>query len=173
MATTPEEALRLLRALGSPPRLLQHAALVGEAGEALLAALAPWGVGLDAAWVRAGIALHDAGKVLHPEELDAPGARHEAAGEALLRAHGVAPELARICRTHARWAAPDVALEELVVALADRLWKGVRHAPLEERVIDAVAARAGRSRWDLFTTLDDAFEAIAAGGADRLARSRA
>jgi hypothetical protein len=63
-------------------------------------------------------------------------------------------------------------LEELLVALADKLWKGKRDQTLEQLVVDGVAARAAKDRWDLFTPLDDAFERIAAGGQERLDRSR-
>ena len=62
-------------------------------------------------------------------------------------------------------------LEDLMVALADKLWKGVRVAYLEERVIDAIASRLGKSRWDLYTSLADVFDEIASAGPDRLERS--
>jgi hypothetical protein len=65
-----------------------------------------------------------------------------------------------------------VTLEELVVARADKLFKGVRKPKLEERVIDLVAGSVGKSRWDVFVDLDTCFEAIAADGADRLERSK-
>jgi hypothetical protein len=49
-----------------------------------------------------------------------------------------------MCGTHARWREePEVTLEELLVALADSLWKGRRDHQLEQRVVDAVATRAG------------------------------
>jgi len=66
----------------------------------------------------------------------------------------------------------EVSLEELLVALADKLWKGVRHAELERRVIDGVAGRLGSGFWDVFLELDTTLEEIAAGGAERLERSR-
>lgn len=168
----PEEAHALLRELGAPERLLTHARLVGEAAEALIVRLGALRVPLDVRLVRFGAALHDAGKVLHPAELGGAGGRHELDGEQLLLAHGVDPAIARCCRSHARWTEMDCTLEELVVALADKLWKGARVAPLEERVIDQVADQLGVGRWDVFVALDTAFEEIAAGGAERLARSR-
>jgi hypothetical protein len=147
--------------------------LVGEAGELLLDALAAQGVSLDAELVRVGVVLHDAGKVLHPAELEHAGADHEPAGEALLLKHGVSPAVARICVSHARWSTLEaVSFEELVVALADTLWKGVRKPELEERVVGEAAQRAGKDRWLLFIDLDTAFERIAADGAARLERSR-
>lgn len=65
-----------------------------------------------------------------------------------------------------------LALEDLLVALADKLWKGKRVAELEQRVITALARSSGRDAWSLFVVLEDCFETIAAGGAARLARSR-
>lgn len=165
------DARALLLELGAPPRLQRHAELVTEAALALLALFKRHGLTPDAGWVIAGAALHDAGKVLHPAELAGPGGEHEPAGEALLLRHGVAPHIARCCRSHAQWARLECSLEELLVALADKLWKGVRVAKLEQRVIESAAAALGRTLWDLFVPLDTGFEAIAATASDRLARS--
>ena len=33
-------------------------------------------------------------------------------------------DLARFCVTHARWESDGIGLEDLLVALADKLWKG-------------------------------------------------
>ena len=62
-------------------------------------------------------------------------------------------------------------LEELIVALADTLWKGKRNDALEKRVVEGAAARVGRPFWDVFVPLDTCFEEIAGGGSGRLARS--
>lgn len=97
---------------------------------------------------------------------------HDPAGEALLLQHGVSPDVARVCVSHARWQSMSVSFEEVLIALADKLWKGVRHRALEERVIDAAAERMGTERWDVFVRLDSAFEHIASLGGERLERSR-
>ena len=165
-------ALAVLREIGAPERLIRHGDLVAEAAEEILEVVTSL-VAVDAQLVRLGARLHDAGKALHPHELDRSGRVHEDDGGALLLRHGVDPRVARMCRTHARWReTPDVTLEDLLVALADSLWKGRRDDELEQRVVDVVAARARVGRWDVFTRLDDAFERIAAGGQDRLDRSR-
>jgi len=169
---TVPDAFALLNRLGAPPRLLTHLRLVGEAADALIPNIQGVGVPLDAEFVRLGVAVHDAGKILHPGELDGYGSDHEPDGERLLIEHGVEPRFARCCLSHARWAEMHCSLEELLVALADKLWKGVRHAELERRVIEAAAQEAGREFWDLFVDLDTGFEEIAAGGAERLERSR-
>ena len=86
--STPEAARALLADLGAPARLLRHAELVGEAAEALLTGFARLGVSLRADYVRVGVVLHDAGKAVHREELDAPGSAHEPEGERLLLERG-------------------------------------------------------------------------------------
>jgi putative nucleotidyltransferase with HDIG domain len=166
------EAIRLLKELGATTRLVHHAQVVGEAADLILHRFQTLGVPCDIRLIEIGAVLHDAGKIQQPEELSGPGSLHEQVGQALLLAHGVQPEVARICASHAAWDSPEVALEERVVALADKLWKGKREADLELSVIDEVASRLGASRWDVFEPLDSTFENIAASGADRLEQSR-
>jgi HD superfamily phosphodiesterase len=168
---TPDDALALLAELGAPARLVRHGRLVLEAAEELLVQMNALGLVVDATLVRSGAVLHDAGKALHPSELDAPGARHEEAGEQLLLARGVEPAIARCCVSHAQWALLPCSLEELLVALADALWKGVRRDALEKRVVEECARRLGVDTWSIFVGLDSCFEAIADRGAERIARS--
>jgi hypothetical protein len=169
---TIDEARNLLVKLGAPQRLITHVRLVGEAAELLLAQLQSLGIPHDADFVRVAVVLHDSGKILHPDELDGGGIEHEPAGEMLLLAQDVDPALARCCMSHARWAHMQCSLEELVVALADTLWKGKRDAALEKRVIEVISERLGRGFWDLFIELDNRFEPIAANGTTRLLRSQ-
>ena len=166
------DAYCLLRNLGASARLIRHVELVGEAGEALVANLQKRGIHFDANFVECGIAIHDAGKMLFPEELDGPGSQHEVAGERMLLERGVDPKLAHCCVSHAVWAADGVTFEERLVALADKLWKGKREKALELVIIDSAAERSGLTRWALFAELDILFEDIAAGADDRLARSK-
>ena len=169
---TREDAYALLQHLGATPHLLLHLQLVGEAADELIALFGSLGVACDAQAIELAAALHDAGKIVHPNELSGPGHQHEQAGERLLLANGVPASLARHCVNHAAWDAPAMGFEELAVALADALWKGVRIEELELRVIDAVAAQLGVDRWAVLTAMDDGFERIANLGQERLARSR-
>jgi len=171
MVTNLDDAYRLLRELGAPQRLIEHAALVSAAATQLLDESRVLGVTLDERVVEFGAVLHDAGKVQHPEELSHPGALHEQAGEVLLLANGVQPEVARCCVSHGAWELRGASLEERTVALADKLWKGKREAELELLVVDEIALRLGVSRWDVFEQLDSRFEAIAEGGRKRVQRS--
>lgn len=165
------DAYQLLGRLGAPQRLLTHLALVGEAADELVRVYDELGLQFDRELILLGVAVHDAGKILYPAELDGPGADHEAAGEQLMLRNGVQPDVARCCVSHAAWSGP-VSFEEKSVALADKLWKGKREPALELEVVDLASAKLGVDRWAVFETLDTAFEAIAAGGSDRLDRSR-
>ena len=62
-------------------------------------------------------------------------------------------------------------IEELLIALSDKLWKGKRVEALELCVIDEFASILRVDRWDVFSDLDAVFEDIAAGGYERLQRS--
>ncbi len=117
-------------------------------------------------------AFHDTGKILHPEELDGPGSRTSPTAEQLLLEHGVDPRVAPLLHVARALGRAGGLAEEPLVALAHKLWKGVRNAELERRVIEGVAAKLGVGPWDVFAEPDTAFEEIAAGGAERLERSR-
>lgn len=166
----PADALALLVALGASERLVRHHALVAEAATELVDRLRSGLIDrFDRDLVLLGAALHDAGKIVHPRELQAPGHDHEAAGRALLIEHGVAPTVARFCVTHAAWADDTCTLEDLLVALADKLWKGARDEALEARALQAIAVATGRPAWAVFDALDAICEAVAADGPARLA----
>jgi len=169
---TREDAYRLLADIGAPGRLLLHLRLVGEAADELVEAYRALDLVFDAELIELGVAVHDAGKIQHPQELLGPGSLHERAGERLMLDHGVQAEVARCCITHAAWQGEGVSFEERSVALADKLWKGKRQEDLELLVLDEVATRLGKARWEVFQQLDSAFEAIASRADGRLARSK-
>ncbi|TDD71489.1 HDIG domain-containing metalloprotein [Actinomadura rubrisoli] len=167
----PDRAARLLEDLRAPPRLAAHLRAVHDVAADLVAWAAEHypSLGVDAEAVLFGAATHDIGKALHPGELSGPGAEHEHAGHALLREHGVEERLARFARTHASWDGPDIGIDDLLVSLADKVWKAKRVPGLEKRVVDALAAASGRERWQAFMDLDDACDRLAAGADRRLA----
>jgi HD domain len=169
---TVDDAYTMLQRLGASHQLICHVKLVGEAAEGLLAKLQQLQMPVDECFVRLGVAFHDAGKILHSEELVAKGTHHEAAGEQLLIANGVDPSLARCCRSHGQWQTMDCCFEELLVALADALWKGKRDVLLEGEVVQRIATLGQKEYWALFVEMDSCFEAIAADGHSRLLRSQ-
>jgi hypothetical protein len=169
---TPARALAILAELGASPWLVRHHELVLEAAVLLCDRIQlDFRTSFERELVLAGAALHDAGKVVHPEETRLPGHEHEAAGERLLLDHGVPAAVARFCVTHAAWDVRDASLEDLLVALADKLWKGKREEDLENRVGSVIAREANLEAWAAFDKLDAICETIAAGGPERLARS--
>lgn len=167
-----DDAYNFLQKLGASSTLIIHVQLVAEAAELLIAKLRALNIEFDISFVRLGVAFHDAGKILHPEELHVTGINHEAAGEQLLLENGIDAELARCCRSHGQWQTMECTLEELLVALADTLWKGKRNHDLENLVIEKLLLKCDTDYWNLFMEMDACFEAIAGDGYARLLRSQ-
>lgn len=165
------DAFNLLKELGAPVRLIRHLELVSEAADLLMQEYDRLGLKFDHKLIELGVAVHDAGKILHLTELNEPGAKHEVAGRDLLIAHGVDQKIAACCVSHGQWDTGNVTFEELSVALSDKLWKGKREPELELLVIDKASEILGTDRWTIFQDLDSAFEKIAFNGDDRLRRS--
>lgn len=171
--STPRESLAVLHALGAPAHLVRHHELVLEAAEVLVRELVrAFSLRVDVRRVLVGAALHDVGKIKHPGEMSVAGNAHEREGEAMLLARGVAPEVARFCWTHAAWAQPEMQLEDLLVAAADKLWRGKRETELETRLVTAIAATTGAPAWEVFARAEEIFTEVAAEGDERLERSR-
>lgn len=167
----PDRVAGLLVELGSPPRLAAHLRAVHDVAHQLV----DWVerdhrlVAFDREAVLFGAATHDVGKTLHVRELSGPGAAHEEAGRSLLLGHGVSPELARFAATHASWARSPVGFEDLLVSLADKIWKNKRVPELEDLVVARLAGASGRAAWEEFIALDEVLAGIGAGADERLA----
>ena len=171
----PQEAQRLLGTLNAPPRLVVHLALVHDAAAEILDALqCRWpDLKTDEDAVLFGSAIHDAGKILHPNELTGPGNKHEQDGPGLLQQHGVSPERSRFARTHGTWSnESDLAVEDLLVALADHCWKGCRSEALETMIAGRIAESLGTETWEAFMGLDEIVAEVASRGEERLAWQR-
>lgn len=167
----PEDAKQLLTTLKAPPRLMAHLALVHDAAFEILDSLQRrWpDLQIDADSVLFGAATHDAGKCLHPNELTGPGNRHEQDGPGLLEQYGVSQSRSRFAQTHGTWSHPDLAVEDLLVALADNCWKGSRNEDLESKVAERIAGSLGIEIWEAFMGLDEIVAQVASRGEERLA----
>lgn len=167
----PEPVSALLRELAAPPRLAAHLRLVHDVACELADWLAEFSPDLpfDREAVLFGAATHDIGKAVHTGELSGPGSAHEPAGRELLLAHGFSEARARFAATHADWSAAGVSVEELLVSVADKVWKGKRVTDLEDLLINhLVRAAPGTERWEAYLGLDALLARIAEGADARL-----
>jgi len=164
----PLRAAELLRDVEAPPRLVAHLRAVHDVAAELVGWAVRRGLDVDANAVLFGAATHDIGKALHRGELSGPGSEHEAAGRDLLLELGVAPELAKYAAKHSMLSAGST-LDELLVSLADTVWKGKRRTELEDLVVARLAEASGREVWDEFLELDTVLTAIGDGADERLA----
>jgi hypothetical protein len=167
----PDRAVDLLEQLQVPPRLAAHLRLVHD----VACQLADWAderhpaLGYDRDAVLFGAATHDIGKVVVPVEITGPGSAHEEAGRQLLLSRGVSATLARFAATHASWDRPGAAVEDLMVSVADKIWKNKRVPDLEGLLVARFAQASGRDAWQEFADLDTLLEAIGDGAGDRIA----
>lgn len=157
------DALRWLVSAGAHPWLVRHHELVLEAAEQLVAQLK---FPFDSGHVLLGAAVHDAGKVLHPNEMSAAGHEHEAAGERMLLAAGFAPHIARVCVTHASWS-ERVRVSKIVWSRSPtNSGRGKRDDALERAIVTELGGG-----WAVFQEFDALCEEIADSGLARLKRS--
>jgi hypothetical protein len=167
----PDRAADLLEQLQAPPRLAAHLRLVHD----VACQLADWadvhhpGLGYDRDAMLFGAATHDIGKATFPAEITGPGSAHEEAGRRLLLSHGVSADLARFAATHASWDSPGVGVEDLMVSVADKIWKNKRVPGLEDLLVTRLAQASGRDAWQEFADLDTLLEAIGDGAGHHLA----
>lgn len=167
----PAAVADLLVTVDAPPRLVAHLRLVHDVAIQLLTGLIDRfpQLAVDQEAVRFGAATHDVGKVVHPGELTGAGHRHELAGRDLLVLHGFPADLARFAATHADWDRAETTVEELLVSLADKIWKGRREIGLEQRLVEYLAQVGGQQPWEVFLALDDLLTRLAGGADMRLA----
>jgi HD domain len=167
----PDRVAELLSELRSPPRLAAHLRAVHDVAHQLVDSVGQSypAVSFDREAVLFGAATHDVGKTVHLSELSGPGAAHEEAGQTLLLGHGVSPELARFAATHASWAESRVGLEDLLVSLADKIWKNKRVPDLEDLVVARLAEATGQAVWEEFIALDGVLARIGDEADERLA----
>ena len=166
----PPQADDLLLELKAPSRLRAHLCLVHETACQLTAQIsAAWPeLVMDEQAVHLGAAIHDIGKLVHPRELSEPGDAHEDAGRRLLLKHGWSEESARFTVTHGRKLDANDPLEDLLVAIADNVWKGTRNDALEQALVGHIAAWSGQEPWQVWLTVDDLLSALAEPAAERL-----
>jgi HD superfamily phosphodiesterase len=154
----PQETVNLLRQVAAPPRLVAHLILVHDVAAILaerVTATFPE-VTFSREEVLFGASIHDFGKVIERSELNKSGTQHEQRGIELLRSMGISSDRARFAYTHGHWdRMPSVSLEDLLVALADKCWKGKRVDELESKIAALLSAASKRPEWACFAQLDE------------------
>ena len=165
----PKTARDLLDSQQVPPRLLIHLRLVHDTARKLVVNIQlHWQLNLNEEAIYFGAATHDIGKILHPEELTSEGHRHEEAGYHFLLENGIKAELARFAKTHGNWQEVS-SLEDLIVALADKIWKGERINELEMKVAQQIADTMQEPLWQVYMQLDDILTLLSIDADSRLA----
>jgi putative nucleotidyltransferase with HDIG domain len=168
----PGEVVKILQELRAPARLAAHLRLVHDVAVKLIDELqTTWpDLQLDREAVRFGAATHDIGKAIFTNELFEAGSRHELEGSKILTRYKVPEHLARFARTHSAWAKdPGLAVEDLLVALADNCWKGKRVDALEQLICREIVKRAEVEEWQAVINLSDIIERLATNADRRLA----
>lgn len=170
LSPLPERVVQLLAAENAPPRLIAHLTLVHDvAGRLVRRVRKKWPrLVFDADAVCFGAATHDIGKARVPSELSASGKTHEAIGEQLLLEHGTDAQLARFARTHGSGDVTSLALEDLLVVLADTAWKAKRAQALDDALAKAISTQTKQAAWEVFMSLDSIVADIAETADERL-----
>lgn len=164
----PLEAQGVCDTLNAPPQLVAHLTLVHDVACTIVEQVQKQFplLAFDADAVCFGASTHDIGKALVPEELTGPGNRHEEFGPPLLEKLGISPGLARFARTHGSWEEDSrLGLEDLLVALADNIWRGKREPVLEERIAKLLPGET----WETMIIVDEFVSPIADKAEERLA----
>jgi hypothetical protein len=116
-----------------------------------------------------GAATHDIRKASFPAEIVGPGSMHEECGADILKTFGIHDSLARFARTHASWKSPEVTIEDLLVSLADKIWRGKRQEDLEQILLHRISVALSKPDWEVFASLDTILSGLAKGADRRLA----
>ena len=159
----PQETVNLLRQLAAPPRLVAHLRLVHDVAAILVehvTAAFPE-VTFSREEVLFGASIHDFGKVIERSELNKSGTQHEQRGIELLRSMGISYDRARFAYSHGNWdRMPSVSLEDLLVALADKCWKGKRVDELESKIVSLLSAASKKPEWACYAALDEILQEL-------------
>jgi hypothetical protein len=159
-----------LNNLDAPDRLIKQLNIVHAAAYKILTSITESfpNLVIDKRHVLFGAASHDIGKIIHTEELHESGKRHELAGMDLLRQNGFNKDESRFAHTHGDWKQEGLTIEDLLVSLADKLWKGKRIEALEEKIRKKIQEATSLDYWGINLKLDAICEDVARDADRRL-----
>lgn len=166
----PIEIKNILKKHDSPERLNRHLRLVSFTASNLLSEIDnEWNqLKVNKDFVMFGAATHDIGKVISQNEIYGSGNQHESIGKNLLLENGFSEELSRFALTHGNWKSKDVILEDLLVTLADKIWKGKRINELEELICQEISKRIELDFWEIYQKLNLILDKISLSAQSRL-----
>jgi len=144
-----------------PQRLYAHLMIVHDVANKLLEEInRTWeNLNIDKNLFLFGAATHDIGKTIYTNELSEARHKHEQAGLHLLLSLGIFEEKSKFAASHSSWSESST-LEELLVSLADKIWKGSRVQDLEDLIVSKIVAVTKCEPWEVFCSLDTIIQTI-------------
>ena len=166
----PKEVAELLEILNSPERLKRHLSIVHTTAFEIVTQLKlEWPfLEMNQELILFGAATHDIGKSEITDELFESGKRHELTGMTILLNHGFTKEQSRFTLTHGNWQDESLKIEDLLVALSDKIWKGNRIDDLEKLLGQKLSSMLNCDYWDVYGKLDSILSQIALGADEKL-----
>lgn len=170
MKDLPKEILKILNENDAPALLKRHLILVYNVGITIIEKLTlTWpNLPINKKEILFGTATHDIGKIIEIQELNFPGKKHEIAGYKFLINKNISENFARFAKTHGDWKTENLKIEDLIVILSDKIWKGNRINELEERITTEIAKILNIDYWDVYVKLDTIISNIILGAGARL-----
>lgn len=153
----PNRIIELLERLDSPERLKRHLQIVySTASELVKQIKQEWPtITFNAELILFGAGIHDIGKSEIRSELYGKGKKHEVIGKQILENMGFTNEESRFSFTHGNWHEESIMIEDLIVSLSDKIWKGKRVEELEEKVVKAISENLKIDYWEVYIKLDE------------------
>ncbi|CAM1365133.1 HD domain-containing protein [Tenacibaculum xiamenense] len=166
-----EEVKKLLAQFDTPQRLIKHLTIVNSTAFFIIEELKKVlpNLVLNEKEILFGASTHDIGKVIVTDELYKKGNKHESEGFRILTDLGYNKKESRFTITHGDWKSPDLNIEDLLVCLSDKIWKGKRIDELEERITTEISKLIKADFWDVSMKLESILEKIILGSDDRIA----
>lgn len=166
----PPKILSVLQNLQCPNLLERHLTLVFNVSRDLVKklTLAFSDLNINEYEVFFGAGTHDIGKIIERNELYEKGKKHEETGYKILVDYGIEENLSRFTKTHGDWLSENLKIEDLIVSLADKIWKGQRIDDLEEKLVHKISIAQNIDYWIVYSALDVIISEIVIGADVRL-----
>ena len=164
------EVTALLKKLNAPERLVKHLTIVHSVTFEIISKFKDeWpDLVLKEKETLFGASTHDVGKTKIRSELYEKGSTHKLEGYKMLKDFGYPEELSRFAKTHGNWKNGNLDMEDLIVCVSDKIWKGQRINDLEELICKKLSDSLLLKYWDVYTKLDLIFGTIALEAEKRL-----